>query len=344
MKILPRILFCCLFVPALPAFAEVRSKWIRIEQGGAVADDQGGFHLLQIIGNTSEQPLWVTVRQGEGMACVVTSKIEPKQSATFNCDLADLKPGEVPVAIDIFADEAQTRSLETIRDAMHFKRGDARTLRELASAQRLPVTFAGVAFSEKLGIGAALRFYFPHSNGKLVISESDIQYANGKQAVTIPLTSVRDLRVTETNRNAPLPWIIVAYEAAGQAKRACFQALDHPEDVNRIAVSLQVALSGAKDGTEDVPGETLGGAGLRRDTVHTILESEKVLAPDCASPKVVDTKVVAELANAAVKDGRPVSGDWSESWVIDRCGTHVTYGVSYQTDPKGGTFVAIKQP
>lgn len=344
MKILPRILFYCSFVLALPAFAEVRSKWIRIEHGGAVADDQGRFHLVQILANTSEQPLWVTVRQGEGMACVITSKIEPRQSATFNCDVADLKAGEVPVAIDIFADEAQTRSLESIRDAMHFRRGDARALREFASAQRLPVTYAGVAFSEKLGVGAALRFYFPHSNGKLVISASDIRYTNGKQAVTIPLTSVRDSGMTETNRNAPLPWIMVAYEVAGQPKRAFFQALDHPEDANRIAVSLQVALSGAKDGTGDVPGETLGGEALRRDTVHTILESEKVLAPDCAAPKVVDTRVVAELANAAVEDGRPVGGEWSESWVIDRCGTRVTYGVSYKTDPKGGTFVAIKQP
>lgn len=344
MKIMRRVLFCCSFVLVLPAFAEVRSKWIRIEQGGAVADDQGGFHLLQIIANTSEQPLWVTVRQGEGMACVITSKIEPKENATFSCAVADLKAGEVPVAIDIFADEAQTRSLEAIRDSMHFKRGDARRLREFASAQRLPVTYAGVAFSEKLGIGAALRFYYPHSNGKLVISESDIQYANGKQALTIPLTSVRDLRVTETNRNAPLPWIIVAYEVEGQPKRAFFQALDHPEDVSRIAVSLQSALSGAKDGTEDVPGHSLGDAALRRDTVRTILQSEKALAPACASPKVVDTNVVTELANAAVKDGRPLSGEWSESWVVDRCGTRVTYGVNYKTDPKGGTFIAITQP
>ena len=37
MKILPRILFCRSFVLALPALAEVRSKCIRIEQGGRTA-------------------------------------------------------------------------------------------------------------------------------------------------------------------------------------------------------------------------------------------------------------------------------------------------------------------
>ena len=345
MKTPSRMLLCCSFLLVLPALAEVRSKWIRMEQGGAVADDKGGFHLLQIISNSTEQPLWVTVRQGEGTsACVVSSKIEPKKSATFNCDVADLKAGKVPVAIDIFADEAQTQSLEAIRDAMRFERGDARKLREFASAQALPVTYAGVAYSEKLGIGSALRFYYPHSNGKLVISPSDIKYVNGQQTVTIPLTSVRDLRVTDTNRNAPLPWIIVVYEESGHPKRAFFQALDQPDDVDAIVGSLRVALFAAKDGSEEVPGQTLGGPSLRRDTVRTILESEKVLAADCASPKVVDTKVVQELANAAVKDGRPVTGDWSESWLVDRCGTQVTYGVSYKTDPKGGTFIAIKQP
>jgi hypothetical protein len=322
----------------------VNSKWIRIEQGGVVAGDKGGFYLLQIISNTTDQPLWVTVRQGEGAsACVVSSKIEPKKSETFQCDVADLKPGKVPVAIDIFADEAQAQTLETIRDAMRFDKRDARALREFASAQRLPVTYEGIAFSEKLGIGAAFRQLVPHANGKLVISESAIEYVNGKQSVTIPATSVRDMGLTAAARNV-LPWIVVVYEESGGMKRALFQALDHPDDVRGIVVSLQAAVAGAKDGTEQVPGETLGSAGLRRDTVRTILESEKVLAPGCTSPKVADTKVVQGLANAAVRDGRPVSGDWSESWVVDRCGTRVTYGVSYTTDPKGGTFIGIQKP
>ena len=344
MTVRSRILCCCSFLLVLAAPADIHSKWVRIEQGGAVADDKGGFHLLQIISNTSEQPLWVTVRQGEGAsACVVSSKIEPKKSATFQCDVADLKPGKVPVAIDIFADEAQTQTLDTIRDAMRFDKGDARTLREFATGQQLPVTFEGVAFSERLGMGAAFRQLIPHSNGKLVISATTIEYVNGKQSVTIPLTSVHDMGLTPAARNV-LPWIVVVYEESAGRKLAAFQPLDHPDDLRGIVVSLQAAVTGAKDGTEQVPGGTLGNPGLRRDTVRTILESEKVLAPGCASPKVVDTKVVQGLANAAVRDGRPVSGEWSESWDIDRCGTRVTYGVSYTTDPKGGTFIGIQKP
>jgi hypothetical protein len=344
MKILARILCCCSFLLVLTAVADIHSKWIRIENGGAAADDKGGFHLLQIISNTSEQTLWVEVRQGEGTsACAVASKIEPKKNATFQCDVAELKAGKVPVMIDVFADEAHTQNLESLRDAMRFEKGDARTLREFASAQRLPVTYEGIAYSEKLGIGAAFRQLIQHANGRLVISESAIEYVNGKQSVSIPVTSVRDMGLTAAGRNV-LPWIVVVYEESGGQKRAAFQALDHPDDVRGIVTSLQVAVAGAKDGTEQVPGETLGSPGLRRDTVRTILESEKVLAPGCASPKVVDTKVVQGLANAAVRDGRPVSGEWSESWVVDRCGTRVTYGVSYTTDPKGGTFIGIQKP
>lgn len=344
MKRLPRILFCCSFLLAMPAPADISSKLIRIEQGGVAADDAGGFHLLQIIRNTSEQPLWVTVRQGEGAsACAVSSKIEPKQSATFQCDVAEVKPGNVPVMIDVFADEAHAQSLETFRDAMRFERGYARKLREFASAERLPVTYEGIAFSEKLGVGAMFRQFVPHASGKLVVSDSAIEYVNGKQSVTIPVTSVRDMGLTAAARNV-LPWIVVVYEESTGLKRAGFQALDHPDDVRNIVLSLKVAVAGAKDGTENVPGDTLAGTQLRRDTVRTIIESEKVLARDCKSPKVVDTKVVRELSNAATKDGRPVRGDWSESWVVDRCGTRVTYGVSYTTDPKGGTFIGIQIP
>jgi hypothetical protein len=344
MKILSRILFCGSFLLALPVPADVHSKWIRIEQGGVLSDDKGGLHLVQVISNRSRQPLWVTVQQGEeGSGCWVASKIEPQLSAKFQCDAADVKPGKVPVAIGVFADEACTQTLETIHDVIHFEKGDVRKLSDLDTGPRFPVTFEGVAFSEKLGIGAAFRQLIPHSNGKLVISASTIEYVNGKQSVTIPVTSVQEMALTLEARGA-LPWFVVLYQGSAGRKVAAFQPLDHPEELGGIVASLEAAVAGAKDGTEQVPGETLGSAGLRRDTARTILESEKVLAPSCTSPKVVDTKVVQGLANAAVRDGRPVSGDWSESWVVDRCGTRVTYGVSYTTDPKGGTFIGIQKP
>jgi hypothetical protein len=344
MTALSRILLCGSFLLALPAPADVHSRWIRIEQGGVVADDKGGFHLLQVISNTSHQPLWITVQQGEeASGCWAASKIEPRLSAKFDCNAGDVKPGNIPVEIGVFADEAYRQTLETIRDVVHFEKGDVRKRSDLDTGPRFPVTFEGVAFSEKLGIGAALRQLIPHANGKLVISASTIEYVNGNQSVTIPLTSVHEMGLTPEPRGS-LPWIVVLYEESAKPKLAAFQPLDHPGDLRGIVESLEAAVKGAKDGTEQVPGETLGSPGLRRDTVRTILEFEKVLAPDCASPKVVDTKVVRGLSNAAVRDGRPVSGDWSESWVVERCGTRVTYGVSYTTDPKGGTLIGIQKP
>ncbi len=42
---------------------------------------------------------------------MITKKIEPEKSALFECGAAELKPGAVPVAIDIFGDEARTENL-----------------------------------------------------------------------------------------------------------------------------------------------------------------------------------------------------------------------------------------
>jgi len=58
-----------------------------------------------------------------------------------------------------------------------------------------------------------------------------------------------------------------------------------------------------------------------------------LVAPGCASPKVVDTKNIET----------PADGNWAERWAIDRCGTQVAYGVTC-TNEKGGTSIALEQP
>lgn len=343
MKIPLRILLIGSFLLAMPALADIRSKWIWIEQGGVFADEAGNFHLIQIIGNTSEQPLWLTVRQGEGqVGCEVTSKIEPKKNATFQCDVARMKPGKVPLTIAVFSDEARTQTLETLRDEMRFDRGDLRALTDFAAAQQLPIAYEGILFSEKLGAGAVLRQLFPHASGKLDISASAVEYSDAKRTVTIPTADLRAVQLIDAG--GVVPWIVVTYQASGGMKRVGFQPLNHPTQVSRVVFSLEAAFRSVKDGSETIPGQTLADPGLRRDTVRTILENEKVVAPDCTSPKVVNTAIVEQPSNMVVKDGRAVQGGWSESWMIDRCGTQVAYGVSYTADPNGGTFIAIRKP
>lgn len=343
MKIVSRILFLGSFLLATAAPADIRSKWIWIEQGGVVADEKGDFHLIQIIGNTSEQPLWLTVRQGQGeTGCEVTSKIEPKKNATFQCDVARMKPGKVPVVIAIFSDEARTQNLETLRDDMRFGRGDLRALTDFAAAQQLPIAYEGILFSEKLGAGAVLRQLFPHANGKLAISAAAVEYSDAKRTVNIPTSNMRAVQLVDAG--GVVPWIIVMYQGSEGLRRVGFQPLNHPSDVSRIVFSLESAFRSARDGSETIPGRTLADPGLRRDTVRTIVENERVVAPNCTSPKVVDTVIVEEPSNMEVRNGRAVRGGWSESWMIDRCGTQVAYGVSYAADPNGGTFIAIRKP
>jgi hypothetical protein len=329
-----------LFLLALPLGAAMRSKLFWIEFGGVVAGETSGFRFLQIIGNTSEQPLWLTVRQGDGAsACEVTAKIEPKKHGFFQCDVAEVKPGKVPVAIAVFADEARTQQVESHRDDMRFSRRETAAMKDFVSAMRLPVTYEHIAFSAKLGFGAMLRHLLPIANGRLSISTSAIEYADSKRTLTVPVSRIRNVELFGVP-NAP-PWVVLIYEESGELKRAGFQPLlDHIDDVDRIVTSLQSAVAGAADDTAAVSGATLTDAMLRRDTVQLIVQNEKVLAPECSS-KVVDTKIVEEPSNMAVKNLRPARGEWSEQWRVDRCGVEVAYGVKYTTDPRGGTFIAV---
>jgi len=322
------------FLLALPASGDIRSKWFAVEFGGSIAADKGGFQLIQIVVNTSQQPLWVTVRQGEGKTgCEVTQKIEPKQKATFMCDVAELKPGNVPVAISVFADEARAQMLDTQRDAMRFSKRDITLLPLITKARKLPVTYEGIYSADKPGVGSMFRGMVPHASGKLQISASSIDFADGKRNVTIPASAIRDANVFDSG--GPAPWIVVTYEQSGEKKQLGFQPLSHPEDGRFILISLQVAAEKAAAETPAMPGETFADRSLQRDTLRTIMQAEKEAAPDCASPKVVDTKIV---------DDARAKGKWSERWIVDRCGKQVEYAVRYQSDPSGGTNVAVDRP
>jgi len=319
---------------AMTPAGDIRSKWIAIEFGGAIAADNGGFQLIQLVGNTSQQPLWVTVRQGEGKTgCEVTQKIDPKQKATFMCDLAELKPGNMPVAITVFADEARAQMLDTQRDAMRFSKRDIALMPLFTKARKLPVTYEGIYSADKPGVGSMFRGMVPHANGKLQISASSIDFADGKRNVTIPTSAIRDANVFDSG--GPAPWIVVTYEQSGEKKQLGFQPLSHPEDGRFILISVQVAAEQAAAETPAMPGETFGDRSLQRETLRTIVQAEKEAAPDCATPKVVDTKIV---------DDSRAKGKWSERWVVDRCGKQVTYGVRYQSDPNGGTNIVVDKP
>lgn len=334
MKSSAALLLCCSFLFAIPASGDIRSKWIAIEFGGAMAGDKGGFQLVQVIANRSQQPLWVTVRQGEGTAgCEVTEKIDVRQKATFTCDLAELKPGSVPVVVSIFGDEARTQTLDTQRDAMRFSKRELGLMPLIAKAQRLPVTYDGIYSADKPTLGSIFRGMVPHANGKLQISASSVDFADGKRTLTIPAGAVLDARAVESG--GPAPWIVVTYELSGQKKEIGFQPLSHPDEGVLILFSLRAAVEQVTAATPALPGETFGDRSLQRDTLRTIVQSEKELAPDCALPKVVDTKIV---------DDSRAKGRWSERWVVDRCGKEVAYGVRYVSDAKGGTNIAVDRP
>ena len=325
MKDLPKVVFFCSLLLAMPALAEIHSKLIIIDHRSLMADDAGGFHLVQMITNTSAQRLWLTVRQG---SCEKSEKLNPRETATFACDVADLQAGKVAVEIAIFADAARTQNLETLRDAMQFDRDDVRIATENKRRHLGTMTYEGIAYFEKFGFGTALRQFGTKPDGRLSISSTTVEYADSKRRVTIPLTNIDRL---DGHAVGDVASIFVDYETADGEKRAIFQPIGRRDDARSILDSLNDAMKAARDGTEDVPGEALGEPGLRRQVVRMIRKSEKFVAPDCASPKVVDTKNLE----------KPANGNWAERWVVDRCGTQVAYVVGFKSDGNGGTAIAL---
>ena len=90
-----------------------------------------------------------------------------------------------------------------------------------------------------------------------------------------------------------------------------------------------------------VPGQTLGSPLLQHDTLSVIMAMDAAHERNCRDRKVIDTKVTNIVR---VEGGLFMKGSWIESWVVDRCGTIVTYSVWYTPDGKGGTFFNVIPP
>jgi hypothetical protein len=260
---------------------------------------------VQIIGNTSDRPLWLSVSQGE---CTKAAKIEAKQNAVFSCDVPNLKPGRVPVVITVFADEARTETLETHRDEFRFSASDIRKILALAATDTASEVasgsdaFDGIAFSEKLGVGAALRQSLGYAKGTLAISSSTINTPTASARSRFRSRACATFGCGRSARRCGLSCLTKSREM----KRAGFLAVRDRDDLPRI---LRLISTAALNAIEPVADETLAERVLQRDTRMTILEFEKVAASDAWQRKSSIRKS---------RSGLPT--ETSERWLVDRCG------------------------
>jgi hypothetical protein len=89
-----------------------------------------------------------------------------------------------------------------------------------------------------------------------------------------------------------------------------------------------------------MPGSTITDRVLQRDTFLLLVQKDLSATEggSCRTRKVTDTEVLVPLDGGQVADGRPVAGQWTERWTLDRCGAPVRYIVHFVTTRTGTTF------
>jgi hypothetical protein len=106
-----------------------------------------------------------------------------------------------------------------------------------------------------------------------------------------------------------------------------------------LDVTMQLETPVGESGT--VPGKTIADPVLQRDALGFLAQRDFSVAgaeATCQARKVIDTEMLQPLEDAAVQDGRPISGRWTERWTLDRCGKPVRYVLRFSTTQKGTTF------
>jgi hypothetical protein len=89
--------------------------------------------------------------------------------------------------------------------------------------------------------------------------------------------------------------------------------------------------------TPDAQRQTIAQGVLNRDVLKTINLSESAWGQGCSTAKV--TKVT--LVSAPKPDTQSVIKA-TENWVLDRCGTPVSYRIDYAETPGKGTMIDVK--
>ena len=111
-----------------------------------------------------------------------------------------------------------------------------------------------------------------------------------------------------------------------------------------LDVSMQREVPAAEITT--VPGATLADPVLQRDTLAFLAQRDLFeTGPEarCRIRKVVATQIVAPVVGGELEGDRPIAGQWTERWTLDRCGVPVGYVIRFTTTRKGTTFIAEPQ-
>jgi hypothetical protein len=93
-------------------------------------------------------------------------------------------------------------------------------------------------------------------------------------------------------------------------------------------------VAGCEPRAKPVPGATMADLTLQSDVTKYIMLVEKGRAPSCATPKIASTAVLQKTADGHAS---------KELWTVDRCGTPISYQITYIPDGQGGTYFVVSE-
>ena len=94
-----------------------------------------------------------------------------------------------------------------------------------------------------------------------------------------------------------------------------------------------------------VPGQSLVNVGdprLARDVLHMLSVYEGGVAPGCKLV-VVDTRLIEAPTTLGIERKTDLAmAKWSESWVLNRCGSNVAYRIDFDAQGSRGTDISAR--
>jgi hypothetical protein len=154
------------------------------------------------------------------------------------------------ISVAVFADSSESDTLESGSTSARLAKKEVKALGEWLRASTLPKTFKHVEKVDKVTAGTTMTSMFgaPKGDGTLTVDSTGVTYKGKKESIVIPASALRDVGLNETDSRQP--WVVVAYEQAGEKKSVSFKPNVSRGDASapQIATAIQAAMHRAPTG------------------------------------------------------------------------------------------------
>ena len=200
------------------------------------------------ISSKSESPVWVAVRLRPPAPALESSAhmtVEAHRDTVIAWPQdAFVADADYVISVAVFADSSESDTLELGSTSARLAMKEVKALDEWLRASTLPRTFKHVEKVDKVTTGTSLTSMFgaPKGDGTLTVDSTGITYSGKKESIVIPASALRDVRLNDSDPRQP--WVVVAYEQAGEKKSVSFKPNVHRGDGSapQIATAIQAAM------------------------------------------------------------------------------------------------------